>query len=112
MRPGLVAGVIGTGRQSAGVFGMSISNVGVFGFSPADRGSAILGSADGDGGVAVAGFAPGPNGRAVFGQAIAAGAKAGDFRGNVEISRALTVGGTLTATVKNAVVPFPTGPRA
>jgi hypothetical protein len=114
MLPNLVAGVIGSGRQHVGVFGMSIFDVGVLGYSPGVNGvggggTGILGSADGDGGVAVAGFATGPNGRAVVGQAIAAGAKAGDFRGNVDISRALTVGGTLTATVKNAIVPFPDG---
>ena len=109
MLPNLVAGVIGTGNQNIGVFGLSNSQVGVFGFSPGVDGTGIHGDATGDRGVGIAGFANGPNGRAVFGQAIAAGAKAGDFRGNVEITRALTVGGTLTATVKNAIVPFPDG---
>ena len=109
MLPNLVAGVIGTGNQNIGVFGLSNSQVGVFGFSPGVDGTGIHGDATGDRGVGIAGFANGPNGRAVVGQALAAGAKAGDFRGNVDISRALTVGGTLTATVKNAIVPFPDG---
>ena len=149
MRPGLVAGVIGTGRQDigvcwepraertnapdtvAGVVGTESRGVNGVGLSPELASAGV----DGDRGVAIAGFANGPNGRAVFGQALAAGAKAGDFRGNVDISRALTVqgqvlapgakvalfrgdveitraltvGGTLTATVKNAIVPFPDG---
>ena len=52
---------------------------------------------DGTGGVAIAGFADGANGTGVRGQALAAGAKAGDFRGNVDISRALTVQGQVLA---------------
>ena len=97
---------------------MSNFQAGVLGFSPGVNGvggTGVSGSADGDGGIAISAFASGPNGRALLAQALVAGGKAGDFRGDVAISRALTVagtvtvGGTLTATVKNAIVPFPDG---
>ena len=68
---------------------MSNIQVGVFGHSPGSTGTGVLGDASGTGGVAVAGFATGSNGIGVQGQALAPGAKAGMFNGQVEITRTL-----------------------
>jgi hypothetical protein len=80
-----LAGVFGTSVDRAGVIGVSQSGSGVFGFST--------------GGFAIQGVSA--TNIAVYGEATKN--FAGYFKGDVGIS------GSLTATVKNAVVPFPDG---
>jgi hypothetical protein len=122
MLPDMVAGVIGAADRNVGVFGMSNSRVGVFGFCPDRNGVGVFAEGDGDGGVGIFAQASGPNGTGVHAEALATGAKAGDFRGDVDIvgdvkiSRRstgiggnLVVAGTVTAMIKNAIVPFPDG---
>jgi hypothetical protein len=112
------AGVAGTSRDASGIIGLSQNNTGVVGISgtggPAvpnlGQLAGVTGSSDKKTGVigtsnfiGVFGFCGGAKGVGVTGQAIDPTSYAGYFSGNVIIT------GALTATVKNAVVPFPDG---
>jgi hypothetical protein len=111
------AAVLGTSAVNPGVAGSSGAHIGVYGQSsqsgpavpaPIDPIAGVCGASSQHTGVVgtsnvvgVVGFSAGNNGVGVWGQANAAGSLAGFFAGTVIIN------GTLTATVKNAVVTFP-----
>jgi hypothetical protein len=101
-------GVIGASAYSSAIFGVSSANgpdpgpfpgfiAGVFGTSAENAG--VIGTSYEQAGVL--GYSN--NNIGVYGETANSASYAGFFKGNVKVN------GTLTATVKHAVVPFPDG---